>query len=85
MPKKSNVIFYVRKNKIDQLEKYGFYKNTSYLWNNYTYISTCNTFQNRIFVCKDLHMQFNNINSNVLKIIYDMIKDDIIYYERVSK
>lgn len=73
--------FYIKEGKLNQLEKYGFIKNDSNLFSDYLYINRCETIQNRIFVYKDLHLGFGNINSSTLKVIYDLIKDDVLECE----
>lgn len=69
---------YVKKDKINNLQDYGFIKNDSNLFKDYIYINTCNTIQNRIFIHQDLHLSFGNINKLVLRTLYYMIKDNIL-------
>lgn len=73
--------FYVKSDKLKELEKYGFIKNHSSLFKEYLYVNRCETIQNRIFVYTDLHLSFGNINSSTLSVIFDLIKDDIIRKE----
>jgi len=68
----------IKKNKVKELAKYGFLQNDSKLFDRYLYINKCNTIQNRIFVYKDLHLRFGNINQKVLNTLYDMIQDGIV-------
>lgn len=70
--------FYIKKDKLLLLENYGFIRNDSSLFGEYLYINRCETIQNRIFVYKDLHLGFGNINSSTLNVIYNLIKDNIL-------
>jgi hypothetical protein len=70
--------FYIKKDKLSQLEKYGFIKNDSSLFSDYLYVNRCETIQNRIYVHKDLHLSFGNINSSTLNVIYKLIKENIL-------
>lgn len=78
---KSRVNFYINKDKLDLLEKYGFMKINDGLFPRFLYIANCGTIQNRIFVYKDLSLHFNNIDSRTLSVIYDLIKNDVIRKE----
>ena len=73
--------FYIKKDKLNQLEKYGFIKNDSSLFKEYLYINKCGTIQNRLYVYRDLRLRYGNINSATLKVLYDLIKDNILEYE----
>ena len=71
--------FYVREPLLNNVEKYGFEKNDSNLFKDYLYVNKCGTIQNRIYIHQDLHLSFGNINSSTLSVIFDLIKNDIIY------
>ena len=61
-----------------EIEKLGFVYCDYSLFPNILYINQCNTPQNRIFIYKDLHLRFGNINKNVLDTLYDLIKADLV-------
>lgn len=77
--------FYVREQLLNNIEKYGFKKNDSNLFRDYLYVNTCETIQNRIYIHQDLHLSFGNINSSTLSVIFDLIKNDIIYKVEENK
>ena len=64
---------------LKELEKYGFYCNQCRFTNkNYSYISRCNSYVNKLFVHDDRHLSFNNPSFEVYDVLFDMISDGLI-------